>query len=135
MAKKKEEIDKYIGALVGIGGAFADKNMNRPIISTTECVYAHRMRMRFHVLSWIMLYIYRGVCAHVCFSYIWRYLPGISFTVVLPGYNIFKKLSSCHPGRQRERAERRKRKGVERREKKGRKKETVRDSEARERSC
>lgn len=26
-------------------------------------------------------------------------LPGISLTVVLPGYNVFKQLSPCHPGR------------------------------------
>lgn len=29
-----------------------------------------------------------------------RRLPGISLTVVLPGYNVFKQLPPCHPGRE-----------------------------------
>lgn len=37
-----------------------------------------------------------------------RCLPGIGLAVVLPGYNVFKKLSSCHPGRGVGRKERRK---------------------------
>lgn len=57
-----------------------------------------------------------------------RRLPGISLAVVLPGYNVFKKLSSCHPGRGEGRKER---KNKMRRE--GRKKETERSREARER--
>lgn len=34
---------------------------------------------------------------HVCNHE--RRLPGISLAVVLPGYNVFKQLPPCHPGR------------------------------------
>lgn len=39
----------------------------------------------------IMAALLSSVCVYV--------LPGISLTVVLPGYYIFKQLSSCHPGK------------------------------------
>lgn len=50
-----------------------------------------------HILYFFIFYKVSGKS-----SFIKGHLPGVSLTVVLPGYNVFKKLSSCHPVRGRE---------------------------------
>lgn len=74
--------------------------------------------------------MFAAECVFICLEQLHvRLLPGISLTVVLPGYNVFKQFSSGHPGRERAGGNERRR----RRRREGRKSE--RDREARGRSC
>lgn len=80
-----------------VGGS--DRNTNKAIISILQrqcvlapshtCAHPHTQLI---LCNLILLLGVWGVHVHV------RRLPGISFTIVLPGYNVFKQLSSRHPG-------------------------------------
>ena len=90
MTEERGDASLLMYLLTG-GGAFGDKNTSKPITSTAVClcVPAHETTVRTHMFKGIRDV---RVCSYVL-------LPGISLTVVLPGYNVFKQLSSCHPGR------------------------------------
>lgn len=74
-------------------------------------VQLHKGECGIHVFNRIIMHICKG-CQELHRSC----LPGVSLTVVLSGYNVFKKLSSCHSGmeEEKERAKDRMRQGSQR---------------------
>lgn len=84
------------------------KPLRRPYVNTNTASYTHNSpyfsRQRCIMIAMLSrvcllesMWGCRGVCVCVCVCWGTWVLPGISFTVVLPGYDVLKQLSACHP--------------------------------------
>ncbi len=104
---QREKRDKYIDALLHSGMHLLTRiQANQLYPPLCACVFAPVK------WEWVLICLmglrctFASDCVRICSEQLYMgRLPGISLTVVLPGYNVFKQLSSCHPGRGKGREE------------------------------